>query len=139
MEVRALTFADLVDFQDHVTERQSHCVTDFIAAVEGYEQWPPHWGIIMDGDDPIYIIGLYHLGDAHYDSFTIFSKHYKPKHLRFVIKFVKDYMSMLEYQSIKHVVEEDDIAMNKYIKLMGFTLDEVKDGKATYKQVKSWA
>lgn len=138
MEVRGVSFLDIFNFDNHVVDRQRNIFDEFLSVTCALSEIPDHWAIFKDAENPIFIVGISEVSPKEYDSFTLFSKHVCPKHLPFIIKFVKNYIRMLDYSRIIHAVETEDTAMRKFIQMMGFSESHEVGEKTIYHKVKVW-
>lgn len=64
--------------------------------------------------------GLVDIGDGQYYLWTLFGKHVKPKHLVFVFNYLNNYLSLLKYRSVHHIIRKDYSNSRRMMKLAGF-------------------
>lgn len=138
MEVNGVSINDLIAFKDHIVDRQKQDFDDFLDVFIGLDTIPDHWGMFTKDGVPIFMVGLVSYETGKYDSFTFFSKECKYIHLPFIVKFVKSYMRLLQYDTIIHAVVSEDVPMNKLIKMLGFVELEKNENKTVYQRLKLW-
>lgn len=82
--------------------------------------FPPHQAMFYDGSKSILACGLIDIGDGQYYLWSVFSKNIKPIHYRFIIKYLNNYLSLLNFRSIHHIIRKDMPWTKHMITFIGF-------------------
>lgn len=73
--------------------------------------------------------GLVDIGDGQYYLWTLFSENIKPVHLPYIFKYLNNYLSLLKYVSVHHIIRKDFPSSRKMMKLCGFKFVRDEDGE----------
>jgi len=79
----------------------------------------PHMFTFYCGSNPVLLIGIKEMWPMVFDSYTIFSKHWKPIHFRSVLSISKKYLKFIEYDRIQHLVDEERPWTHKMARFLG--------------------
>lgn len=102
MKVKVPNFEDFLSFEP--IDLQVGEIANFFAIHPEIE----HSAVILNDDDvPVLIIALREISDGIFESYTIFSKHWKTVYYKYVYRFVRVYLEGLDYESIIHYVQEE--------------------------------
>lgn len=82
--------------------------------------FPAHQGMVYNGGKSILAWGLINMGDGQYYVWTLFGKHFKKEHLKFCVNYLNNYLNLLEYSSIHHIIRKEFIWTKKMISMFGF-------------------
>lgn len=84
-----------------------------------FDEMAPHMFTFYYGDSPVLLIGIKEMWPMVFDSYTIFSKKWKPVHFRSVLSLTKKYLKFIEYDRIQHLVAESRPWTHKMAKFLG--------------------
>lgn len=76
--------------------------------------------MFYDKKKSILACGLIDLGDGQYYLWTLFSKYVKTKHLFFIFNYLNNYLTLLKYTSVHHIIRKDFNNSRRIMKLLGF-------------------
>lgn len=65
--------------------------------------------------------GLIDIKDGQYYLWTLFGNNIRPSHLVFVFNYLNNYLSLLKYSSIHHIIRKDFPNSRRMMKLAGFS------------------
>lgn len=82
--------------------------------------FPPHQGMVYDGKKSVLAWGLISMGDGQYYVWTIFGESFKKEHLKFCVNYLNNYLNLLEYSSIHHIIRKEYFWTRKMISMFGF-------------------
>lgn len=93
----------------------------------------PHCLTLLDNNEPVILIGMAEKWNRVYDTFTIYSKLWKPIYFRSFVKIAKEYFSKVDCDRIEHLISCDRPWTDKTARLFGFkyncTLHKYINGK----------
>lgn len=75
---------------------------------------------VLDGDNPVLLIGMREKWHKVYDTFTIYSASWKPVYFKSFVKIAKDYFSNIDYDRIEHLISCDRPWTDKTARFFGF-------------------
>lgn len=94
---------------------------DFIPMKKAFKKgFPEHQAMFYDGSKSILACGFIDIGDGQYYAWTLFGENFKKMHYRFFINYINNYLNMLSYKSIHHLIEKDMVWTKKMISMAGF-------------------
>jgi hypothetical protein len=94
---------------------------EFKPTVELFKNgFPPHQGIVYDGKRSILLFGFIDMGEGQYYAWTLFGKHFQKKHMKFCIDWANNYLNLLEFSSIHHIIRKEYYWTKKMISMFGF-------------------
>ena len=82
--------------------------------------FPAHQAMFYEGRKSILACGLIDISDDQYYLWTLFSKNVKSHHLVFIYNYLNNYLSLLNYRSIHHIIRKDFPNSRRMMRLMGF-------------------
>jgi hypothetical protein len=85
--------------------------------------------MFYDGTKSILACGFISIGDGQFYAWTIFGKDFKRFHYKFFARYVNNYLDMLEYTSIHHLIYKDREWTKKMMKIVGFSYVRDEDDK----------
>ncbi len=81
---------------------------------------PPHQAMFYEGTKSILAAGFIDIGGGQFYQWSLFGEGIKRHHLRFVIKYCRDYLNMLEYKSLHHIIRKDLDWTKHMMKALGY-------------------
>lgn len=116
LTVKPLNSWNLSKFKPHKIQED-----DFLPTKEIFKNgFPSHQGMMYDGRKSILAFGVIDIGDGQYYMWTLFGKNFEKKHYRFLINYSNNYLSMLSFKSVHHLIRKDMPWTRKMISLAGF-------------------
>lgn len=82
--------------------------------------FPEHQAMFYDGKKSILASGLIDIGDGQYYVWSLFGKNFEPIHMRFCINYLNNYLNVLQYRSVHHLIKKDMPWTRKMMKMVGF-------------------
>jgi len=99
-------------------------------AINFEEDQPHNFAFECDGEI-VLLISLREMWPGVYDSFTIFSKHWRPVFYKSVSRAAKNYLKNINYDRIQHLVSCERPWTHKMAKMFGMKC-ETPDGMDKY-------
>lgn len=98
-----------------------------------YDRNEPHQFCLLNGQEPVLLLGMKEKWVRVFDTYTVFSPSWKPVYYKSVIRAAKGYFRFLEYDRIEHLTHCDRPWTDKMAKAFGFeyaaTLRKYINGK----------
>ena len=116
LTVKPLNAWNLAKFKTHEVQKEDFSGTKLIFR----DGFPEHQAMFYDGAKSILACGFIDMGDGQYYAWTLFGENFKKMHYRFFINYINNYLNMLPYTSIHHIIKKDMIWTKKMISMAGF-------------------
>lgn len=85
------------------------------------EGFPPHQAMLLCDDEPVLIMGLIEEGPpGTFWTWCIFGDGFRLFHYREFIKFFKEYLNLLEWKQILHIIDKQKPWTRHMAKSLGF-------------------
>lgn len=81
---------------------------------------PPHQIMFYDGTKSICAAGFIDMGDGMFYQWSLFGKHIKRQHLFFLLRYMNNYLNMLDYKSVHHIIRKDLPWTGRFLALEGY-------------------
>lgn len=82
--------------------------------------FPPHQMMFYDGKKSILAGGFIDLDDGMFYQWSLFSENIKKHHLLFILKYVNNYLNMLDYKAVHHIIRKDLPWTRRFMSLLGY-------------------
>jgi len=127
LTLRAINNSDFETFSP--IDIQSKEFLDFFAGF--YKPEDPHNFAVVFNGNIVLLIGMREMWPGVFDTYTLFSKHWKPVYFKTISRLVKKYIAEMKYDRIQHLVSCNRSWTHKMVKLFGFK-NETPDGMDKY-------
>jgi hypothetical protein len=99
-------------------ESQKWSYPDTIKLFE--DGYPPHQCAVFDDDKCVLIMGLFEEYEGIFWTWTIFGVNFKPIHYKHFIRYWKNYLNLLDYSSISHIIDKQKPWSRHMVSCLGF-------------------
>lgn len=114
--VKPLSAWNLAKFKVHPIQEQEYGPTKNLFK----NGFPPHQGMLYDGKKAVLAFGFIDMKDGQYYAWTLFGRDFKKSHLKFCVEWANNYLKLLEYSSIHHIIRKEYCWTKKLISMFGF-------------------
>jgi len=116
LTVKPLNAWNFSKFKPHQVQKDDYEPTKEIFK----DGFPDHQAMFYDGSKSILACGFIDISGGQYYAWTLFGSNFKKIHYRFFINYSNNYLAMLQYTSIHHLIRKDMPWTRKMIAMMGF-------------------
>ncbi len=81
---------------------------------------PHHQMMFYSGAKSILAFGFIDMGGGQFYQWSLFGEHIKKHHMIFIIKYVRQYLNMLDYKYVHHIIRKDLPWTAKAMKALGY-------------------
>ena len=117
LTVKPLNAWNLSKFKAHPVQLQEYSGTKLIFR----DGFPAHQAMFYDGKKSVLACGLIDMSGGQYYVWTLFGDGFTKRHFRHVINYFENYLNVLDYRSIHHIVKKEMPWTKKMMRLSGFS------------------
>lgn len=125
LTIEPLSFDVLCSFKP--IPMQEWCMAETIEMFRG--GLPPHQAVLLADGEPVLVMGLLPIDGKSYWTWSIFGIGFKLIHYRKFIKFFKEYLNLLEWETILHIIDKEKPWTRHMAASLGFSFSHDCDDR----------